>query len=93
MFCEKIFVGDATQHWKKVFHTNTLELLFSTFCRCRWLLDYYYFLEHSNCMCDKTHERASTYGTEYNTEGAKILAKASVIQNVIPNIIYRNHKS
>lgn len=44
-------------------------------------------------MCGKTHERVSTYGTEYNTEGVKILAEASAIQNVIPSIIYRNHKS
>jgi len=91
--CEKIFVGDATQHWKKVFHTSMLEPLFSTFCSCHWLLDYYYFLEHPNYMCGKTCERASTYGTEHNTEGVKILPKASVIQNVISNIIYRNHKS
>lgn len=37
--------------------------------------------------------RAPTYGMEYNTDRVKILAKASVIQNVISNIIYRNHKS
>lgn len=58
--------------------------------RSPWLLDYRDFLEYPNC--GKTRE-GSGYGMEDNTEGVKILAEASAIHSVSPEVTYRNHKS
>lgn len=75
MLCEKIFVGDATQHWKKVFHPSTRELLSSTFCRSHWLLHHYYFLEHPTVHVVKRRRGPLHMGQSVTLRGRRFWLK------------------